>query len=182
MEVTDGWKITFWRSTIMAAFLSDPTTQPDTSCIASTYDFAAPHRVSVANADATASMAVTLPAIFPGTPSAPGQYVGPQGAAILIVAPAGATPDDTLTGLLAQIGVQSPTISDGPTIAGLPSRTVRTDVETAPGQTQGIDAFAFADDSGTYMLVADITTPSLIEPFRQTELPAMLDSITLGGS
>ena len=55
-------------------------------------------------------------------------------------------------------------------------------MEAAPGQTQGIDAFAFADDSGTYVVVADITAPSLIEPFRQTELPAMLDSISLGGS
>ncbi len=71
-------------------------------------------------------------------------------------------------------------ITDGPTIAGRPSRHV---AGTADGYNPGagIDIYAFSDKNGTYVITALYSDAGTLESiFRANDLPAMLESVELG--
>jgi hypothetical protein len=91
-------------------------------------------------------------------------------------------PDKAITDLNKLLESLTPVgdITDGPKIAGLPSRHF---TGTADGFNPGagIDAYAFSDKDGTYVFTALYSDPGTLEPvFRANDLPAMLESIELG--
>ena len=71
-------------------------------------------------------------------------------------------------------------ITDGPKIAGRPSRHF---TGTADGYNPGagIDIYAFSDKNGTYVITAAYSDAGTLESvFRANDLPAMLESVELG--
>jgi hypothetical protein len=71
-------------------------------------------------------------------------------------------------------------ISDGPKIAGQPSRHF---TGTADGYAKGAgtDIYAFSDKNGTYVITTAYSDAGTLESvFRANDLPAMLASVELG--
>lgn len=164
---------------ILAAFADDPTSTLDTSCIDPSTGMLVALTPTVTSEDGKASLTATLTAGV--IEQAPGQY---QGGPTLVVMQALAKqdPDKALTDLTKLLEQVTPVgeISDGPKIAGRPSRHF---AGTADGFNPGagIDAYAFSDKDGTYVFAGLYSDAGTLEPvFRANDLPAMLESIELG--
>jgi hypothetical protein len=112
---------------------------------------------------------------------APGQFQGGP-TLVLLQALAKQDPDTALADLTKILESFTPVgeIADGPQIAGQPSRHLTGTADGfAPGA--GIDAYAFSDKDGTYVVTGLYSDPGTLESvFRANDLPAMLESIELG--
>lgn len=164
---------------ILAAFADDPTSTLDTSCIDPSTGMLVAPTPTVTSEDGNASITATLTVGL--TEMAPGQY---QGGPTLVIMQALATqdPDKAITDLNRLLESLTPVgeITDGPKIAGQPSRHF---TGTADGFNPGagIDAYAFSDKDGTYVFTALYSDPGTLESiFRANDLPAMLESVEVG--
>jgi pimeloyl-ACP methyl ester carboxylesterase len=165
--------------TVLAAFADDPTSTLDTSCINPSTGMLVAPTPTVTSEDGKASLTATLPVDV--VEQGPGQY---QGLTTLVLMQALATqdPDKALTDLTKLVESFTPVgeITDGPKIAGRPSRHF---TGTADGFKPGggIDAYAFSDKNGTYVFTTLYSDAGTLESiFRANDLPAMLESIELG--
>ena len=164
---------------IMDAFMSNPRAKPDTSCIDPAIPFAVPGPVSVKSDDGGATLTITLPEGF-GAIQGTGAWAGDDMNVALLVFKAGSTAEDVLADLLATVPLQNVEKTDGPVIAGYPSRIVKGEI-TVAGFPHNVQAFAFADKTRAYRIVFDVTNPAKVDEIVQTTLPAMLKSATVGG-
>jgi len=164
---------------ILAAFADDPTSTLDTSCIDPSTGMLVALTPTVTSEDGRASLTAELPVGV--KKQVPGQY---QGLTTLVLLQALPTqdPDKALTDLTKLVESFTPVgeITDGPKIAGRPSRHF---TGTADGFKPGggIDAYAFSDKDGTYVITALYSDAGTLESvFRAYDLPAMLESVELG--
>jgi hypothetical protein len=134
---------------------------------------------TVTSEDGKASLTAQLPVGV--KEQTPGQYQGPTDLVLMQALPKQDS-DKALNDLLKLVEAFKPVgeITDGPTIAGRPSRHFSGTVDGwNPGG--GIDAYAFSDKNGTYVLTAQYSDPSTLESVhRANDLPAMLESVELG--
>jgi pimeloyl-ACP methyl ester carboxylesterase len=162
---------------ILTAFLADPTSKPDTSCIPAGVPMASPVQLVATNEEKTAAITVTAPA---------GQkVVSPeqsQGGS-LIIALTALPPGDVEQTLAAHlktmpVTVEDPTILDGPTVAGRPSKRISS-AGAINGTPAGIDVVAFGDDKGVYLVATlNVSTRSL-DSWRANGLPALLKTVEI---
>lgn len=164
---------------ILAAFADDPTSTLDTSCVDPSTGMLVALTPTVTSEDGTASVTAQLPVGVKEI--SPGQYQGPT-TLVLLQALAKQDPDKALADLTKILEAFTPVgeITDGPKIAGRPSRHFTGTAEGFnPGA--GIDAYAFSDKNGTYVITAAYSDPGTLESvFRANDLPAMLESVELG--
>jgi pimeloyl-ACP methyl ester carboxylesterase len=162
---------------IIASFANDPSATPDTSCIDPAVPMQVALRPTVKSADGKGSLSALLPAGL--TETAPGNYSDPTHIVVLGAFPKKGDDDASINDLLKQYESVKPLgkITDGPTIAGMPSRHfVGTADGYAPGA--GIDVYAFSDDTTTYVIVGFYSDAGTLEPvFRGNQLPALLQSV-----
>lgn len=165
---------------ILDAFLTDPTTAPDTSCVDPALSFAVPGPVSASSADGQAVITMTLPAGFVAGPQ-PNQWN--DGAMILALDAfeTGTSAADALAKPLGVIQLPDAEPVDGPMIAGYPSLTNQV-VLDFNGIPQHVDRFAFADGNRAYRLLLVLTNPATLDKVRQTLVPEVLESITISGA
>ncbi len=162
---------------IFDAFLTDPTTAPDTSCVDPAIPFAVPGPVSAISADSRATITMTLPAGFVAGPQ-PGQWNNGAMLFALEAYDAGTTVEEALAKPLGILQLNSGETSDGPEIAGYPSLKTQivTDIQGAP---QHVDLFAFTDGDRAYRVALLMTNPATLDQVRQKLVPELLESITL---
>jgi hypothetical protein len=164
---------------ILDAFLTNPTTPPDTRCVDPAIPFAVPGTVSVSSADGQAVITMTIPAGFVAGPN-PGQWN--DGAMLfgLEVFEAGVTVEEALEKPMGTVQLATGDAVAGPMVAGYPSLTTQVEMPFN-GVTQYFDRFAFSDGERTYRLLVEMTNPATLDKVRQTLVPELLKSITLGG-
>jgi pimeloyl-ACP methyl ester carboxylesterase/heat shock protein HslJ len=170
---------------IMDAFMTDPLAEPDSSCVNSQLTFAVPRQVTVNSADDSLSMTVDLPAGF--TPMAqPNQYQGQTVILTFYAIPAG-TPDvQSLEEALNTIAATSRApldntdIVDGDPVAGYATKTIQSGAEIQ-GTQLGTDIIAFENEAGIYVIQSIQIDPATLEKWRTTDLPAILETVTVSG-
>ena len=161
---------------MMDAFMTDPLTEPDTSCIKPQPTFAVPRQVTVTSDDGTASISVELPAGFQDTA---GGYSSPPVIVTLLALPS-QTPEEAIMLLMSRVGLPENEIVDGDPVAGLPTKRYQADGVPIQGFEFGIDIIAFADDAGTYVIFVQNQAPDYVDAYRQEKLPALLETVTVG--
>jgi hypothetical protein len=134
---------------------------------------------TVTSEDGTASVTATLPVGV--KEQGPGQYQGLTDLIVMQALPKQDS-DKALNDLVKLLEVYTPVgeITDGPTIAGRPTRHF---VGTVDGWNPGagIDAYAFSDKNGTYVITSMYSDAGTLESVhRANVLPAMLASVELG--
>jgi hypothetical protein len=164
---------------VLAAFADDPTSTLDTSCIDPSTGMLVAPTPTITSEDGKASITAALPVGV--KEQAPGQYQGGPTLVLLQALPK-QDPDKALTDLTKVLKSFTPVgeITDGPKIAGEPSRHF---TGTADGFAKGagIDIYAFSDKNGTYVITGLYSDPGTLETlFRGSDLPATLQSVTLG--
>ena len=164
-------------SAILAAFLADPTTKPDTSCIPAGVPMASPVQLVAMNEAKTAAITVTAPAGQKA--AAPEQSQGGSLIIALTVLPPGDL-EQALTEQLTKFPftIEDPTIADGPTVAGLPSKRVSS-VGSLNGQPAGIDVIAVGDDNGVYLVTTLNVDRKGLASWRANGLPALLKTVEI---
>ena len=163
--------------TILTAFLADPTTRPDTSCIPAGVPMASPVQLVATNEAKTAAVTVTAPA---GQKlAAPEQSQGGALIVALTVLPPGDI-EQTLTDLLTTMPftVEDPTIADGPTVAGLPRSGSRRPVRSAASRPAST-SIAFGDDNGVYLVTTVYVDLKSLDSWRANGLPALLKTVEI---
>jgi hypothetical protein len=163
---------------IMAAFMADPTTAPDTSCIEQGFAFAVPRTVTVSSEDGSASISMGLPAGFQELPS--GGYSSPPLVVSLRALPP-QTPEAAIQAFTSSVGLPDNELVDGDPVAGLPTKRYQADGFESQGFQLGFDIIAFANEAGTYMIIFQNQDLASVEAYRQEKLPALLESVTVGG-
>ncbi len=164
---------------ILAAFADDPTSTLDIACIDPSTGMLVALTPTVTSEDGTASLTATLPVGV--KEQTPGQYQGLTDLMLLQALPKQDS-DKAIEDLLKLVEAYKPVgeISDGPTIAGRPSRHF---AGTADGYNPGagIDVYAFSDKNGTYVITSLYSDAGTLESVhRANVLPAMLESVELG--
>lgn len=164
---------------VLAEFADDPTSTLDTSCIDPSTGMLIAPTPTVTSEDGKAAITVALPVGLKET--GPGQYQSPT-TLMLLQALAKQDPDKAITDLTKLLASFTPVgeITDGPEIAGQPSRHL---TGTADGFVKGagIDVYAFSDKEGTYVITGLYSDPGTLKTvFRESDLPATLESVTLG--
>jgi hypothetical protein len=162
----------------MAAFMADPTTAPDTSCIEQGFAFAVPRTITVSSEDGSASISLDLPAGFQD--SAGGGYSSPPVIVTLQVLPP-QTPEAAIQAFTSSVGLPDNELVDGDPVAGLPTKRYQADGFESQGFQLGFDIIAFANEAGTYMIIFQNQDLASVEAYRQEKLPALLESVTVGG-
>jgi hypothetical protein len=164
---------------ILTAFADDPTSTLETSCVDPSTGMLVALTPTVTSEDGTASLTATLPVGV--KEQTPGQYQGLTDLILMQALPKQDL-DKALNDLVKLVEAFTPVgeISDGPTIAGRPSRHFSGTVDGwNPGG--GIDAYAFSDKNGTYVLTSQYSDAGTLESVhRANVLPAMLESVELG--
>lgn len=158
---------------IKAAFMASPTAPVDTSCIQQAPPFATPLTVSASSQDGSASMSLALPPGFNVYPNGVDSWFSNELLIALKVYSAGTAPDDAL----AELAGMAPDAkyADGPEVAGNPSRYFQIEVQGSP-----IYVIAFANETGTYRVLANVLTPSETDAILGKQVPAILETITFG--
>lgn len=172
--------------TIMAAFVNDPGTAPNTSCVDPrhvVFPLPIAQRVTALSPDERAAFSLDLPPGFVHltVPLTPYAYVNGPFNLALSAFPAGTTADQALAQVRAQLdatvgtpeGLES---GAGPEVAGLPSQFIR----YSTLKVAAVDLIAFADERGTYLVTAVVASPDLVQPFREEILPALFASVEVG--
>jgi pimeloyl-ACP methyl ester carboxylesterase len=162
---------------MMDAFMTDPLTEPDTSCINPELTFAVPRQVTVTSDDGVASISMQLPAGFQDTA---GGYSSPPVIVTLQALPPQA-PEAAITNLISAVGLPENEIVDGDPVAGQPTKRYQAEGVPIQGFEFGFDIITLADDAGTYVIFVQNQAPDNVEPYRQEKLPAMLESVSVGG-
>lgn len=168
---------------IMDAFMTDPLTAPDTSCIDPQLHFAVPQHVTAKSPDGSISLALDLPAGY-----APGQQSNQYQSATSILTFYAITPGTPQAGsieealkLVADSSVaplDNTDIVDGDPVAGYPTKVIRAGAETQ-GIPLGIDLIAFENETGIYLIHSINFDPPNLETYRQNSLPAILKTVTV---
>ena len=163
---------------ILTAFADDPTSTLDTSCVNPSTGMLVALKPTTTSEDGKASFTVELP--VGAKENGPNQYQSLT-TAVILQALAKQDPDKAIADTVKLVEPLKPVgeISDGPEIAGRPSRHF---TGTADGYNPGagIDIYAFSDKNGTYVVTAAYSDAGTLEPvFRANELPAMLESVEL---
>jgi pimeloyl-ACP methyl ester carboxylesterase len=165
--------------TILAAFADDPTSTLDTSCIDPSTGMLVALTPTVTSADGKASLTAALPIGM--KENGPNQYQSLTTLVLLQALPK-QDPDKAIDDTVKLLKAIQPVgeISDGPKIAGQPSRHF---TGTADGYAKGAgtDIYAFSDKNGTYVITTAYSDAGTLESvFRANDLPAMLASVELG--
>lgn len=161
---------------IMVDFMADPSTAPDTSCIAEEYSFAVPIHATVRSEDGSASMSFTLP---PGWAPYNDGYLSSSSTIQFYPSVLPPQPlDDALTAVL--VGLPEGDIMDGEPIAGYPSKVYRVDGVQSGAALIGLDIIVFGDEAGTYVINTQNQEPASLEQWRTVDLPAILETIVIG--
>jgi hypothetical protein len=127
----------------------------------------------------TASFSMTLPRKSQALGS--GQYSVPPG---VVVSLAVISPTITITDAIKQsavtfnAAVEDAQIVDGGSIAGHPSKVVRTTTNLG-GTEYGYDSYAFTTNAGTYQVVLLLPNAALVDGFRQTMYPGLLKTVAI---
>jgi len=170
---------------IMDAFMTDPLTAPDTSCIDPQLHFAVPQHVTAKSPDGSISLTLDLPAGY-----TPGQQPNQYQSATSILTFYAITPgtpqiqsvEDALKLVAASsVGpLDNTNIVDGDPVAGYPTKVIRAASETQ-GVQLGIDLIAFENKAGIYLIHSIQFDSANLEAYRQTGLPAILKTVTVSG-
>jgi len=162
---------------IMAAFMADPSTAPETSCIEEGYAFTAPREVTVGSEDGTASMTLKLPIGW--VPYNDGYLT--TGSTLIQLYPS-VLPPQPLEDVLALVteGLPEAEIIDGELVAGYPTKLYQVDGIPSGALLIGLDIIVFGDEAGTYVINAQNQDPASLEQWRSVDLPAILETIVLG--
>lgn len=161
---------------IMAAFMADPSTAPDTSCIAQEYSFAVPLPVTVHSEDGSASMSLTLP---PGW--APYNDGFLSSSSTIQFYPS-VLPPQPLEDVLASMTETLPeaAIVDGEPIAGYTTKRYQMDGIASGQAVLAVDFIVFGDENASYFINAQNQEPASLEQWRTIDLPAILATIVVG--
>jgi len=164
---------------ILTAFADDPTSTLDTSCVNPSTGMLVALTPTVTSEDGTASLTATLPVGV--KEQTPGQYQGLTDLMLLQALPKQDS-EKALNDLVKLVEAFTPVgeITDGPKIAGRPSLHF---TGTADGYNPGagIDAYAFSDKNGTYVITSLYSDAGTLDSVhRANVLPAMLESVELG--
>jgi hypothetical protein len=163
--------------TIMDAFMTDPSTAPDTSCTDQPLAFAVPRLVTVISDDGTTSISMRLPA---GFQEISGGYSKPPVVISLLALPP-QTPETAIESVVSQIGLPDNEIVDGAPVAGYPTKRYQAENVSLQGFQFGFDIIALADEAGAYVIVVQNQDPNNVAQYRQENLPALLESVFVGG-
>ena len=164
-------------TSILAAFLADPTTAPDTSCIPAGVPMASPVQLVATNEAKTAAVAATAPAGQKAI--APEQSQGGALVVALTVLPPGDIEQTVADQLKTMpLTVEDPTMVDGPTVAGLPSKRISS-AGALSGQPAGIDIVAFGDDNGVYLVTTVYVDLKSLDIWRTNGLPTLLKTVEI---
>jgi pimeloyl-ACP methyl ester carboxylesterase len=164
---------------VLAAFADAPTSKLDTSCVDPSTGMLVALTPTVTSADGKASLSATLPIGL--KENGPNQYQSLTTLALLQALPK-QDPDKAIDDTVKLIKAFKPVgeITDGPKIAGRPSRHF---IGTVDGYNPGagVDIYAFSDKNGTYVITTAYSDAGTLEPiFRGGDLPTMLESVELG--
>ena len=164
-------------TSILAAFLADPTTAPDTSCIPAGVPMASPVQLVATNEAETAAVAATAPAGQKAL--APEQSQGGALVVALTVLPPGDIEQTVADQLKTMpLTVEDPTMVDGPSVAGLPSKRISS-AGALNGQPAGIDIVAFGDDNGVYLVTTVYVDAKSLDIWRTNGLPTLLKTVEI---
>jgi hypothetical protein len=161
----------------MDAFITDPSTAPDTSCIDQPLAFAVPRLVTVISDDGTTSISMRLPA---GFQEISGGY-SKSPIVISLLAQPTQTPEAAITTIVSSIGLPDNEIVDGDPVAGQPTKRYQAENVPLQGFQLGFDIIAFSDEAGTYLIVVQNQDPNNVAQYRQEEIPALLGTVFVGG-
>jgi hypothetical protein len=79
------------------------------------------------------------------------------------------------------VGLPENEIVDGDPVAGLPTKHYQADGFQAQGVELAMDVISFADDAATYLIIAQNQEPGSVEQYRAVDIPALLETVTVGG-
>ena len=164
---------------ILGAFLADPTTKPDTSCVSPDVPMASPADLKATNEAKTVAITATGPAVKPAADGDPSQSQGLSHIVAIGVLPAGDVAQaltDRLKALPAVL--DDATVKDGPTVAGQPTKRISSS-GTFNGQPAGVDLIGFGDDKGVYVIVAVYVDIKGLDSWRAHGLQNLLDSVQI---
>ncbi|MBK8048033.1 MAG: alpha/beta fold hydrolase [Anaerolineales bacterium] len=162
---------------IMAAFMADPRAEPDTSCIDQSIKFALPQTVTIKNPDTGTAISMDLPAGF--VPAGDNAWYNGQYQVYLFAFDSAKSVDQVAEESAAPLPVKLD-VTDGPVIAGYPTKAVIGDLEVQ-GKRIGVNIYAFGDDKGVYKIVFNLADSAQIEAFRAKDVPALLETVKVGG-
>jgi amidase len=164
---------------IITAFLKDPALKVDTNCIVQKPAFALPILGSVASPDGAASLTMKLPGNYVPSGSPATWGLGKTIVSLKAYA-AGTTVEDALSAALAPAGIKldPAQISDGPEIAGQPSKLLRA-VLSAGGDDYDLDYYAIALPSATFVIQFGQGDASLKQAWRDQSVPSFLKTATI---
>jgi hypothetical protein len=160
---------------IIDAFVNDPLAPADTTCIPQPFQFAVAQRNSVTGEGGT-TLSMEMPA---AALSEPGTWLTTYGGILLRIEPAGTPLEEAIATQVAALPVQveMEPISTEP-IAGYPAIALRGDA-TFGGSPVGLDAYAFEDEQGTYVVAFVTQIAPLIDSYRQDHIPGLLATVTV---
>jgi pimeloyl-ACP methyl ester carboxylesterase len=162
---------------IMNAFISDPTTAPDSSCAQQPLAFEVPQTVTASSMDGSATMTMTLPPGFRAIPNA--GYASGLNLLVLQVAAPPLSPGTALQGYVVRF--PGGNLIDGEPIAGYPSKQYHVNDLDAGSSKVNLDFYAFSNDVGTYVIFAQNQDPSVLKTWRTVEIPAILKTVKVSG-
>ena len=76
------------------------------------------------------------------------------------------------------VTVEDPTVTDGPTVAGLPSKWISS-AGSLNGQPAGIDMVAFGDDNGVYVVTTVYVDLKSLDSWRANGLSTLLKTVEI---
>jgi pimeloyl-ACP methyl ester carboxylesterase len=163
---------------IMAAFAADPAARVDTSCIPPAPSFETPFEASVTSDDGSATITMALPAGF--APVSPGQWLSGQTLIFLRAFPAGTSVDEALKAAVETTSqpFDAAQVADGEPVAGQPTKVYRGQVDFG-GAPFNFDFIAFETAAGAYVIQAYQGNPALLDAYRQSSLPALLNTVVV---
>jgi len=161
---------------IMAAFMADPMREPDTSCIEQGYTFAVPRTVTAQSEDSAATLSLTLPAGW--LPYNDGYITSDQTTQLYLRVLPPQAPADAIKAATASFP-DAPIVADDP-VAGYATQHYQAEIPSGNLQV-GLDFIAFGDERATYMIVTQNQASASLEQWRTVDLPALLETVTIGG-
>ena len=138
---------------------------------------ASPVQLVATNEAKTAAITATAPA---GQKlAAPEQSQGGPLIVAVNALPAGDL-EQSITDLLTKVPftLEDPTIVDGPTVAGLPTKRISS-AGAISGQPAGIDIIGFSDDNGVYVVTTLNVDLKGLASWRANGLPALLKTVEI---
>ena len=176
---------------IMDAFMTDPTTAPDTSCINQEVTFAVPLDATITSTDGDQSLSLTLaPGYLESDAFGPLQVFssGQTKQIFGTIWDAGEQPDarSSLQYIVDEIlpwEIQESEFFEGDPVAGYPTQRLQAAVvDPAFGIPFPLDGIAFENEGGRIFSLIFVTlNPGEVEALRGSEIPATLETVIVDG-